>query len=31
MTDFKERLKLELKSEVPFTKEMEERIMMVKK
>ena len=27
MTDFKERLKLELRSEVPFTKEVEERIM----
>ena len=27
MTDFRERLKLELKSEVPFTKEMEQRIL----
>ena len=27
MTDFKERLKQELKADVPFTKEMEERIM----
>lgn len=27
MTDFKERLKLELRSEVPFTKEVEDRIM----